>query len=220
MVISFGMAFGISWFTKGPRPVSAENTDANSTQKSADTPAGEKNPRIAHPIPVEKDSGFDDQFKSMNEKQLQSLIYDIRQRMEEIKSKESELETEGQRLQLTRETLRTDINEMSRLRIELSTTLNNIKEREESLKDAFSRISETQKANLKRQASVYDKMNSASAGKIIINMVANQQINDAATIIYYMTERTSANLLAEIANTEPKVAAALCDKLKRTTEEK
>jgi hypothetical protein len=45
-------------------------------------------------------------------------------------------------------------------------------------------------------------------------------IDDAVKILYYMTERTKAKLLAEIVTGEPKLAALLCQRLKLISEGK
>jgi len=45
-------------------------------------------------------------------------------------------------------------------------------------------------------------------------------MEDAVKILYYMGERTKAKLLSEMVNSEPKLAAVLCEKLKRIVETK
>jgi flagellar motility protein MotE (MotC chaperone) len=44
-------------------------------------------------------------------------------------------------------------------------------------------------------------------------------IDDAVKILFYMTERTKAKLLAEMVTSEPKLAAILCQRLKRIVEQ-
>jgi flagellar motility protein MotE (MotC chaperone) len=70
-------------------------------------------------------------------------------------------------------------------------------------------------------AATYDKMNPASAGTILTNMskAKTGSPNDAVKILHYMGDRTKANLLAELANSEPVLAAYFCQKLKQITEE-
>ena len=69
--------------------------------------------------------------------------------------------------------------------------------------------------NMQRIASTYDKMDAKQASKIIINMASNKQLDDAVKIIYLMSERTSADLLGEIAATKPDLASLLSAELKR-----
>jgi hypothetical protein len=46
----------------------------------------------------------------------------------------------------------------------------------------------------------------------------DNNIDDAVKILYYMTERTKAKLLAELVNSEPSLAALLSQKLKTVAE--
>ena len=83
-------------------------------------------------------------------------------------------------------------------------------------------ISKVEKTNLMAMAATYDKMDPASAGTILTNMSKTQASapNDAIKILHYMTDRTRANLLAELSNAEPELAAYFCQKLKQMVEEK
>ena len=55
-------------------------------------------------------------------------------------------------------------------------------------------------------------MQGTEAGK------AYSSFDDAVKILYYMSERTKAKLLAEVATSEPALAAALCKRLKQIVE--
>jgi len=46
----------------------------------------------------------------------------------------------------------------------------------------------------------------------------DSSFDDAVKILHYMTERTKAKLLAEVATSEPALAAALCKRLKHIVE--
>jgi flagellar motility protein MotE (MotC chaperone) len=67
-------------------------------------------------------------------------------------------------------------------------------------------------------------MDAASAGKILTSMCASQpqgaanSTDDAVKILYYMSERSKAKVLAELVTSEPKLAAFLCQRLKQTME--
>ncbi|RKY05801.1 MAG: hypothetical protein DRP65_12605, partial [Planctomycetota bacterium] len=84
-------------------------------------------------------------------------------------------------------------------------------------------IEEAEKANLISVAATYDKMDPASASKILATMSkTNRQtpgqdtgLDEAVKILYYMTERTKAKLLAELVSSEPALAATLCQRLKQ-----
>jgi len=69
-----------------------------------------------------------------------------------------------------------------------------------------------------------------SASTIMMNMCQAEQqqdikagkayssFDDAVMILHYMTERTKAKLLAELATSEPSLAASLCNRLKQIVE--
>jgi hypothetical protein len=46
----------------------------------------------------------------------------------------------------------------------------------------------------------------------------SSSFDDAVKILHYMTERTKAKLLAELATSEPALAAAMCKRLKQIVE--
>ena len=76
-------------------------------------------------------------------------------------------------------------------------------------------------------------MDVTGAGKILATMCNPQEseqrkggdvgrksssYDDAVKILHYMTERTKAKLLAELATSEPVLAAGLCQRLKQIVE--
>jgi len=85
-------------------------------------------------------------------------------------------------------------------------------------------IAKSEKANLMSTAATYDKMAPASASKILVSLSKMQtasggsNLDDPTKILHYMGERTRAKLLAELATSEPKLAAILCQKLKQIVE--
>jgi flagellar motility protein MotE (MotC chaperone) len=70
-------------------------------------------------------------------------------------------------------------------------------------------------------------MDAARASEILSNMAATQSksgaanrstnIDDAVKILFFMQDRTKAKVLAELASTEPALAALLSQKLKQVT---
>lgn len=94
-------------------------------------------------------------------------------------------------------------------------------------------IDKNEQTNLLTLAATYDKMDVTSASKIVTNMCMSDEsekgqekkieessgsFDDAVKILYYMTERTKAKLLAELATSEPQLAAALSQRLKQIVE--
>jgi len=137
------------------------------------------------------------------------------------------------RLQLTQDVLKKDIENLNTLRIELASTIAKLKSEREKLLKSRLEVDQTEKTNLLSIAATYDKMDVTGASKIITNMCAAQDtseiqaieagrtvgsFDDAVKILHYMSERTKANLLAELASAEPSLAAALCKRLKQIVE--
>jgi flagellar motility protein MotE (MotC chaperone) len=215
-LLSFAGTFAFAWFTK-PKP-QPQNTQAK--QISTDQ----------QPIISQQDTAalaamgpLNTQVKkNMSEKQLKSLIYEVREKIQEYESRLKELETQEQRLQVAQGTLKKDIKELSDLRIELTSTIVALKNERDKLEKSKVEISEIEKSNLVSIAATYDKMDTEAAGKILANMSHNQNsnIDDAVKILYYMSERSKAKLLAQLSTSEPELAAFFCKKLKQITEKK
>jgi len=171
--------------------------------------------------------------KAMTEQQLKNLVLDVREKMQEYNNRLQALGVRERRLQLTQDVLKKDIENLNTLRIELASTIANLKTERDKLLKSRLEIDQTEKTNLVSIAATYDKMDVTGASKIITNMCGTQDtsktqaikpsnvsnsFDDAVKILYYMTERTKAKLLAELATSEPALAAALCKRLKQIIE--
>jgi len=169
--------------------------------------------------------------KTMTEKQLKNLVYEVQEKSKEYNDKLRSLQMRQQRLQMAQETLTKDIENLNNLRIELASIVASLKSERDKLAKSRVEIAQAEKVNLVKIAAAYDKMDAASASKILTNMCKSQaqsagpgradsNMDDAIKILHYMSERTKANLLAELVTSEPQLAAFLCGKLKQITEEK
>jgi hypothetical protein len=213
-VVSFAGAFGITWLVKKSKPalpvaVVSEQTESRVTEVG---PAG------IHPVRSLTSEGTDPFTRGMTEKQLESLIYDIQEKMKEYKSRETNLDVQEKRLRSARVSLQEDIDRLDSLRVQLTATVATLKQQEASLQNSLVEIDATEKSNIQSIAGMWDKMDISQASKIMVSMVSNNQLNDAAKIIYYMSERTSGKLLGEIGNTQPEMSVILCSQLKRMKE--
>lgn len=207
--------------TKQPTPPS----DASS-QPVADTTQ-----QTNESEPTSSNVQFADETEAINglsQKQLRSLIYEVREKIHAYESKMKEVKLREERLAMTQETLKKDIDEMNRLQVELAALVSNLKEQKSRLLETKAKIAQSEKANLTGIAATYDKMDPTSASKIISSMCEKQMetgriqggtIDDAVKILFYMTERTKAKLLAEMVTTEPKLAAVICQRLKEIVEQ-
>jgi flagellar motility protein MotE (MotC chaperone) len=225
-LVSFAGAFVLGWLTKPP---SVSGPDESSQQTLADEGAVQELPQ---PEVVEigaVGTVSDTEKKAMTEKQLKNLVFEVREKVQEYNNKLLDLEVREQRLQMAQDTLKKDIENLNDLRIELATIVANLKDERDKLLKSTLEIAQTEKDNLVSLAAAYDKMDASSAGKIVISLCTSQTqpdkvdsqssgFDEAVKILYYMTERTKAKLLAELTTTEPRLAALLTQKLKQVIE--
>jgi septal ring factor EnvC (AmiA/AmiB activator) len=216
---SFASVFAVSWFIKRSQPVLPEPTQKQVREETSpeifDISGPDSNTETSL---LEDDATSYKLSKSMTEKQLKSLVYDIREKMKEYRYSEKELDRRKQRMQVIRDTLQEDIDRLDTLRVQLTSILSNLQQQEHSLKQTVLKIEETEQVNMKNLAARYDKMSTDLASNIMINLASNNQLNDAVKIMYYMSERTSGKLLGEIGKSKSDLAALISLQLKRIKE--
>lgn len=215
-LVSFAGMFAVAWLT-GKTPAGTKAAEpADSNQRSEQ--------KLPEPQTLAMGPGTTDdgQIKrAMTEKQLMSLVCEIRDKIQEYETKLQGLKVREERLQIAHDELKKDIDELNNLRVELASTTAGLKEERDKLERTRIEIAKTEQSNLISIATTYDKMDPASAGTILTNMskAKTGSPNDAVKILHYMGDRPKANLLAELANSEPVLAAYFCQKLKQITEE-
>jgi hypothetical protein len=225
-LVSFAGAFVFGWLTK-PQPRLVTDEPDQPKLESVET-----NPELIQPgIDVTSAVGMvsEKEKKALTEKQLKSLIFEVRDKMKEYNDRLEYIKVQEQRLQLAQDTLKKDIENLNNMRVELASVAANIKNEQDKLLKSRLNIAQTEKANLMLIAATYDKMDAASASKIVISMCTSQTqpekidkqgigFDEAVKILYYMTDRTKAKLLGELTSTEPKLAASLTQRLKQIVE--
>lgn len=209
-IVSFAAAFGTGFILKRNKAIAATAKAAAAASAQTATPSA-------------KTETPEDPTKNLNEtalpeNQLTSLIYDLRQKVEEAKNKQKEIEQDALRVKITHQTLASEIEQLNQLRENLNQTLLTLQEKERSIRNNLTEIESAEKANLVKLAAYYDKMDPTQSAKILTTMTANNQIKDAVKILYYMSERTVSKLLGEIATTKPETASALSLLLKQIKE--
>jgi len=207
-----------------------QQADANEPTIAAAEPNG-----ILHLPPVADAAGAigaDSKIakKILTEQQLKSLVYEVRERIQQYNTKLKDIELREQRLQIAHDTIKEDIENLNDMRIELALIVANLKSERDKLLKTRLEIDQAEKTNFVSIAATYDKMDPASASKILSSICTKQKgeekidgsngIDDAAKILHYMTERTTAKVLAELVNTQPKLAALICQRLKEISEVK
>jgi flagellar motility protein MotE (MotC chaperone) len=213
-ILSFAVSFTVSRHLKKSRPVLPQEPAAAQTpgvQNASDTQSL-LTPRALQAAP-------DDSMNlGLTEQQLQNLIQDIRDRMQEYRTKEKQLTQEAERIQLAHQSLQEEIDQLNQLRNKLTVLTQNLDTREQQLKTTLLQIETVEQANFQRLAATYDKMDTTQAGRILATMASGPQASDAIKILYYMSERTAAKVLGEIGATQPDLAAMISMKLKRVKE--
>ena len=226
-LVSFAVAFVLGWFTAPfPPGYPVEPIQPEIVSSAGAVP---EIPRPVAAITGVVGAASDSERKTMTEKQLRNLVFEVREKVSEYDDKLQNLALREQRLQRAQDTLKEDIQNLNNLRIELATIVADIKSERDKLLKTRLEITQAEKNNLVLIAATYDKMDSASASKILVSMCTSQEqpdvidtqssgFDEAVKILHYMTERTKAKLLAELTTTEPKLAALLTQKLKRVVE--
>jgi flagellar motility protein MotE (MotC chaperone) len=227
-LVSFTGAFVLGWLTK-LAPSEYHDGTVQPEVKSLETIHEIPHPVVDMSGTIGTVSGGE--RTNMTEKQLKNLVFEVREKVKEYNNKLQDLALREERLQKTQDTLKQDIQKLKDLRVELATIIADIKSERDKLLKSRLEIDQNERDNLVLIAASYDKMDSASASKILVTMCSPQTqpgeidnhssgFDEAVKILYYMTDRTKAKLLAELTTTEPKLAAFLTQKLKHIVEGK
>lgn len=217
-LICFALSFTVGLFTRENKKPDETGTTAKGAQV-VDPLAGTTNPgeqsAALKTIPENsfqvKQANLD---KSLTIKQLNSLIFDMRTKITEFSIKEKKLAEKEQRIQMAMDELQKNIKGMEELRVKLAVTVSTIKQQKTILDKRLIQINEIEKNNLIKTAAIYDKMKPQESSEIMINLNKLDQLDYSVKLAYYMTERTSANMIAEINKQDPQLAATISDKLR------
>ena len=171
--------------------------------------------------------------KALTEQQLKNLVQNVRDKMQEYDDRLQAIAMRERRLQVAHNVLKDDIENLDNLRIEVASAITNLKSERDMLLKSRLEIDRKEQNNLITIAATYDKMDVTGASKIMTSMCKpespgrpegldvgrkSSSYDDAVKILHYMTERTKAKLLAELATSEPILAAGLCQRLKQIVE--
>lgn len=213
---SFIAAFGTSWYfnKKKAQAQVAKEVQAqpqNTKQPVASPQSGASSLELSADATQTASMG-------MSERQLQNLIHDVRTKLKDYQERETQLEQEAARIEMSRQALQQDIDRLNAMRDKVNASISEIQQKETELQRSVVEIDALEKTNFQRLASTYEKMDAAQAGKIMVTMAASNQLQDAVKILYYMTDRASGKLLSEIATAKPELATVICGQLKRIKE--
>lgn len=216
-IISFGATFTFSMLkakAKAAEKLAQEKTKA--AEIEAFKTANEQQAAVPDNSAAQENSEV-----AIHEEQLKKLIFNVREKIDEYDNKNQSLAVKEERLNTTYEMIKKDLDDLNKLRTELATTVGDLKQKQQQLENSMIEIRKAEQQNLVSIAAAYDKMDPTSAAIIMTNMgkaddsEKSGDLDDAVKILYYMTERTKAKLLAEMTTTEPEIAALFCKKLKK-----
>ena len=158
---------------------------------------------------------------SPKEAMLDHLISELRAKMDLADAREKELETREKRLAIAERKLKDMTRSLDDMRLEIAASFEPLKREldrmKEQLEQSEHRISADERANLKRIAAIFDKMDTAAAGEILAEKCKSNQLDEAVGILRYMRERSAASVLAEMS--DKSLAAKITERLQRVTEE-
>lgn len=214
-LFSFASTFTVNWVIKKKKAAVtvAQQAQEASSQRADSGTQGDffDSMSLAAEATNPNDSGI-------SERQLQHLIYDIRSKLKDHRDRQKALDTEAERIEISRLSMQEDIDRLNELQNKLNLTLAEIHQKETALKNTLTEIDALEKDNFQRLASTYEKMDATKAGLIMTTMAASNQLQDSVKILYYMNERMAGKLLAEIATKKPELASLICMQLKHVKE--
>jgi len=223
-VMSFGGAFGVAWLTK-PRPVAAAEPNTAEQQDLARLRAELGLGQADQSITQEQKEK--ERQRAMTEEQLRTLVRDVRDKIKEYQDKLQALEDQAERAKVAQEGLREDLQKLEDLRVKVAAAVATLKAQRDELERTRIKIVETEKANLRTLAATYDKMDADSAARLLASMckvragtAPDREANaeDALKLLYYMTEKKRASVLAALMQAEPDLAGVLALRLKQIVE--
>ena len=225
-LISFASAFVAGWFTR-PKAAAAGPAQAGAAERTR-TPAPGAPALLAPNSTAAGEDGAG--TRTLTEQQLKELILEVRDKIQQYDRKLQDLEKEKERMQIAQQTLKKDIDTLNNLRVDLAASVASLKSERDALLKARTEIEQVEKTSLMAIAAAYDKMDPARAGEILKTMAQGRiqdgvpakkaGADDAVKILHFMQERTKAKVLAEMAATDPGLAATLSQRLKQVTEKK
>lgn len=216
-VLSFASSFGFNW-SKQQKIAAAAVLPKNTAPTDGDVQRQAADAQTPRSFVQGQRLTEDQEQMGLSERQLQHLIYDIREKMREHAVREKELNEESRRIDVARKSLQEDIEHLNMLREKLDMSLAAIKEKEEAIHNTLIEIEVVERSNFQRLAATYERMDVTQAGKIMLSMAASNQLQDVVKILYYMGERNAGRLLGEIGSTRPEIAGILSIQLKRVHE--
>ena len=213
-VTTFGIMFGIH-----------KMRDKKNAEQTGESANGGTSAAISSDFSLETQagaqmiSGLEPTQPTLEEKQIGSLIVDLKTTKKNYEDKLAQLKSKEERLEKTRLNIEADMERIRAVKAEIINTISELKLQKASLEKTITEVKAVEKDNLVKLAACYDKMETDKAAQTVFTMMENSQIEDAAKLIYYMSDRNAAKLIGEIASKNSEYAAQISEKLKRVKEQ-
>jgi len=145
--------------------------------------------------------------RSLRDEQVDMLARQLRDQMAQYEEREGDLEKREEMAAAVRRQMDDDTKHLNELLARVTKALTKLKEERTQVEKEQLLMSKLEQTNLGRLASYYDKMDAASASRILSAMYMGEEGETAIKILYLMSERTAAKVLQEVGDAE--VAAAM-----------
>jgi flagellar motility protein MotE (MotC chaperone) len=145
--------------------------------------------------------------------QMASLIQELRRRQEELRIRERTVQQREDRLRAAQKQLADRTQELEELQAQLDAPVVRLRKVLATLEGTRVAIAAEEQENLKHQASIFEKMDATAAGRMLARMAEDGQQEHAVKVLYYMGERSAAEVLAAIG--DDALASRLCEQMNR-----
>ncbi len=150
---------------------------------------------------------------SLTEHELEKLIHQVRNKLNELESRQSHLDQQQQRIEIAQADLKHQAEEIENLRLSLVAPLKELREARLELERTRILVTKEERARIQNMALMFEAMDPMMGAQTLTTMMQNGQADDAARIVFFMQERRAAKLVGEIA--DKSMAARLLERVKR-----
>jgi len=153
---------------------------------------------------------------SLQEQDFDELVRSLRQRIADCRAQTQQLNEREKQIRIVQEQLARQAQDLEDLRVKAASALAALRQERAAMEADRVHIEAEDRTNLKKTAAIYEKMDAAAGGKILSDMCSQNNEDAVVRILYYMSERSAAKTIESFA--DKKLAARLCDKIKRVRE--
>lgn len=151
------------------------------------------------------------------ESELQKLTRLVNRQRREIRRQRQRLHQRKQRIDLARQELAAEAERLKQMRTELAAAIPALKQAKAELQAQRIRIAREEKENLRRNALIFERMDTTEAAETLTRMFSDGRQKDVVLTLRYMSEKSAAKVLDEVP--DKGIRAQLFEEMKRIQEE-